>query len=117
MLKFLVDECTGAKVSDALSKDGFSAEYVGRIMKGARDERVLQKALEEEKILITNDKDFGEIIYRKGKPHAGVILLRLEKDFPEDRISTIRSIIEELDRETLNQKFIVASEKGVRVRP
>lgn len=39
-------------------------------------------------------------LYRKGKPHAGVILLRLEKDFPEDRISTIRSIIEELDRET-----------------
>ncbi len=62
MLKFLVDECTGAKVSDALSEDGFSAEYVGRVMKGAKDERVLQKALEEDRILITNDKDFGEII-------------------------------------------------------
>ncbi|KXA91423.1 hypothetical protein AKJ57_01285 [candidate division MSBL1 archaeon SCGC-AAA259A05] len=37
MLKFLVDECTGAKVSDALSDDEFSVKYVGRVMPGAKD--------------------------------------------------------------------------------
>lgn len=116
MLKFLVDECTGVKVSEALSDDGYPADYVGEFMKGAKDKRILQKALEENRILITNDKDFGEIIYREGKPHAGVLLLRLEKDFPTNRISTIKNIIEEFDEETLKGNFIVASEKGVRIR-
>lgn len=116
MLKFLVDECTGAKVSDALSDDKFSVKYVGRIMLGAKDKRVLEKAHEEDRVLVTNDKDFGEIIYRRGKPHAGVILLRLEKDLPSNRISVIRNIIEEFDKETLKRNSIVASEKGIRIR-
>lgn len=48
--------------------------------RGIDDEEVIQKAFAENWILITNDKDFGEKVYREQHPHKGVVLLRLEDE-------------------------------------
>jgi len=44
------------------------------------DNEIIQKAFEENWILITNDKDFGDQIYREREPHHGVVLLRLDDE-------------------------------------
>ncbi|MBI2649147.1 MAG: DUF5615 family PIN-like protein [Thaumarchaeota archaeon] len=45
-------------------------------MRGSTDEMVLDRAGSEERILVTDDKDFGELIFRLNKPTSGLILLR-----------------------------------------
>lgn len=66
----------------ALAKDlqfllrnaGYDVIFVGDWKPSATDEEVLKKAEEEDRILITDDKDFGELVFRLGKPSKGVIL-------------------------------------------
>ena len=83
MLKFLVDESTGGKVYSFLNNKGFDVKFVANIMPRAEDIEILKFAEIEERVLITNDKDFGELIFRLKRPSSGVILLRLRKDFPD----------------------------------
>ncbi len=77
-MRFLVDECTGPAVAEWLRKQGHEVFSVYDEGRGLDDETIIQKALAENWILITNDKDFGEKIYREGRSHRGVILLRLD---------------------------------------
>ena len=51
--------------------------------KGSADEEVLSISLKESSILITEDKDFGELVYRLKKAHIGIILIRLSGLDPE----------------------------------
>lgn len=73
-MKFLVDECTGPGVARWLrehtSYDIFS---VYEEQRGMSDDEILRKAVAEERIIITNDKDFGEKVYREHHPHCGII--------------------------------------------
>jgi predicted nuclease of predicted toxin-antitoxin system len=114
-VKFLVDESTGAQVAAALQAAGYDAVYVGRMMPGAKDKAILAQAHAEGRILVTNDKDFGERVYRSREPHAGVILLRLQRDVPRRRIAVLRKLIANV-RQDLQNKFTVVTESKVRIR-
>ncbi len=81
-MRFLVDECTGPAVAQwlrTMSHDVFSVYDSAR---GMPDQRVLEKAYSENRILITNDKDFGEKVFRDQHPHHGVVFLRLVDERP-----------------------------------
>lgn len=77
-MKFLADECFDARLSDARREEGHDVFLVREVMSGARDATVLTWAYAEERILLTEDTDFGELVYRLKCPAHGVILLRLE---------------------------------------
>jgi predicted nuclease of predicted toxin-antitoxin system len=79
-MKFLVDECTGPSVAAWLRDNGHEVFSVYEDARGVEDDIILQKAFEENWVLITNDKDFGDKVYRNGGLHKGVILLRLEDE-------------------------------------
>ena len=63
--------------------------------------------------MITNDKGFGEKIYREGHPHKGVILLRLEDERPPIAIDALRRLLEGYAAR-LPRRFVVVTEKRVR---
>ena len=63
-MRFLVDECTGSTVARWLRDQGYEVFSVYDEARGISDDEVLQKALNENWILITNDKDFGDKIFR-----------------------------------------------------
>jgi len=113
-LKFIVDECTGSNVAGWLKQKGFEIYDVYAENKGADDEWILEKSFKENYIVITNDKDFGELVFRKGKGHRGVIFLRLQKETDENKISTISKVIKRFGNQ-LSTSFVVASEDFVRV--
>jgi predicted nuclease of predicted toxin-antitoxin system len=115
LVKFLVDESTGKKLCESLVESGYDAIYVGDVIPGSSDEDVLKLAESEERILITNDKDFGELVYRLNKPSSGVILLRLKKDTPKTRIEYVFSLLDNMV-ESLKGKFVVLTEMGYRIR-
>lgn len=113
MLKFLVDESTGIKVSKKLKQLGFDTISVIETMKGAKDIRVLRKAMEENRIIITNDKDFGWLAVSFKPP--GIILLRLKDESANNKIKITQHIIEK-HRDVLYGSIIIATERKVRIR-
>ena len=89
-MRFLVDECTGPAVAAWLRTQKHEVFSVFEQSRGMNDEDIIQKAASENWILITNDKDFGEKVYRERHPHRGVILLRLENERSHNKIDVIR---------------------------
>ena len=86
-MRFLVDECTGPATAQWLrgaDHDVFSVFQQGR---GMDDDEVIRRAFAENRILVTNDKDFGEKVYRDRKPHRGIVLLRLDDQRAENNDS------------------------------
>ena len=64
-------------------------------------------------ILITNDKDFGEKVYRERRPHRGVVLLRLDDERASSKIAVIRRLLGDY-AEQLPDRFLVVTETRVR---
>ena len=111
-MKFLVDECTGPSVAAWLRDEGHEVFSVYEEARGVEDDIILQKAFEENWVLITNDKDFGDKVFRNGQLHKGVILLRLEDERSTSKIKVLSRLLEKyIDR--LPNAFVVVTEKQV----
>jgi predicted nuclease of predicted toxin-antitoxin system len=82
-MKFLLDQSTDARLLPFLKHLGHDVKRIGsHYPPGLSDEAVLSLAHQKQRILITDDRDFGELIFRLAHPHAGVIFLRLGKYAP-----------------------------------
>jgi len=75
-IKFLADESCDFTVVRSLRNDGYDVLTVAESFPSAPDLQVLKFAVEEERILLTEDKDFGEWIFSQGKAMNGVLLIR-----------------------------------------
>ncbi|MBA2520431.1 MAG: DUF5615 family PIN-like protein [Chloroflexia bacterium] len=95
---------------------GHDSSRIGRdYPPGLPDREVLDIAHREQRILITNDKDFGDLIFQRELPHTGIILLRLPLD------STAQQKIAALERLFATHqdqlfRYVVVTPRGVRVR-
>jgi hypothetical protein len=67
-LKFLADECCDVGLVSSLRKEEHDVQYVLEIQRGGSDDVVLRQAYQEERILLTEDKDFGELVFGLAKP-------------------------------------------------
>ena len=114
-MRFIVDESTGAAVVEHLRSLGHDVFAVSEIMRQAADPDILDLALNEGRILITNDKDFGELVYRSGQPHHGVLLLRLHNESSANRVRVVKSVLENYT-DRLAGHFVVATETNVHIR-
>ena len=75
-MNFVADESCAGPVIRALREAGHDVVAIAEIAKGATDEQVLERAVSEKRVLITEDRDFGELVYARGRSSAGVILVR-----------------------------------------
>ncbi len=112
-MRFLVDESTGPAVAEWLRLHGHQVFSVYEQARGIDDDEIIRKATEENWILMTNDKDFGEKIYRDHQPHRGLVLLRLSDERPVVKIKTIEKLLE-THSDRLADRFVVVTESGVR---
>jgi predicted nuclease of predicted toxin-antitoxin system len=112
-MRFIVDECTGPAAAQWLrvqQHDVFSVYEEGR---GMDDDEIVQKAFAENRILVTNDKDFGEKIYRQGWSHRGVVLLRLDDERAVIKIDALRRLLADY-ADQLADHYAVVTETRVR---
>ena len=80
---------------------------------GSTDDQILDKACAENWVLITNDKDFGELVYREKLPHRGVVFMRLSDERSAVKIAVLsRLLLACADR--LPDSFVVVTETHVR---
>jgi predicted nuclease of predicted toxin-antitoxin system len=112
-MRFLVDECTGPAVARWLRQRNHDVISVYEQAQGSVDDTIIQQAMEEERILITNDKDFGEKVYRDRRSHCGVILLRLDDERPVSKIAVLSHLLDRYEAR-LSGSFVVVSEQRVR---
>ena len=112
-MRFLVDESTGPWVAKWLRDHQHEVFSVFEQARGIDDEAIIQKAVAENWILITNDKDFGDKIFRDQKPHKGIILLRLDDERSSIKIEVIQQLLENY-ADKLEDQFVVVTENAVR---
>src|SRR4030042_5801882 len=112
-MRFLIDESTGPSVAEWLRRQGHEVFSVYDETPGMHDDAIIEKAATENWILITNDKDFGEKVYRERRPHKGVVLLRLDDEGAHAKIIIIEQLLAG-DAEKLPGQFVVVTENSVR---
>ena len=75
-MRFLADESCDHAVVRALRAAGFDVLAVADVTPRATDEAVIELAARDGRVLLTEDKDFGQLVYADARPSAGVILVR-----------------------------------------
>jgi len=114
-MRFLFDECCDAELVSCLRSDGHDVFYVSESERGALDDEVLLNAFQEKRILVTEDKDFGELVYRLEKPAYGVILLRFEVSAKDSKLHRLNELVNKF-WEKLAGNFIAVDAEKFRFR-
>jgi predicted nuclease of predicted toxin-antitoxin system len=101
---------------DGLRGDGHDVLYVKETNPGATDDKVLQLSTDQQRVLVTEDKDFGELVVRLKLPAYGIILLRINPADSAVKLARIRHLLQH-HAQRLPGSFFVLSEKRARFRP
>lgn len=112
-MRFLVDECTGPAVARWLREQGYDVFSVFEEARGISDDEVIAKAVDENRILLTNDKDFGEKVFKDHKDHKGIILLRLQDERSCVKIEVLEKLLKTSEQK-LSGNIVVVTEKLIR---
>src|SRR6187200_1827521 len=112
-MRFLVDECTGPGVAAWLQQQNHDVYSVYDQSPGAADDNLLDLACRDNWILITNDGDFGELIFRGGRPHRGVVFLRLNDERAANKILVLGRLLASCASQLPGQ-YVVVTETQVR---
>ena len=95
-MRFLLDECCDNRLAIALRQLGHDIRHASEIFPAASDEDVWDMAVRENRVLVTNDSDFGLLHRRRNPAPSAVILQRLDRLSPESRISRTTAVLTEL---------------------
>jgi predicted nuclease of predicted toxin-antitoxin system len=76
-MNFVADESVDRQIVELLREDGHTVFYISEESPSISDTEALSKAKSSNAVLITADKDFGELVFRLNQNYDGVILLRL----------------------------------------
>lgn len=94
-MKFLLDESAEFRIAAFLRRRGHDVTAIAHeYPHGLADERVPAIAQAEGRILITNDRDFGELIVQRRLPHAGVIFFRLRTQDPQAKLNRLADVLD-----------------------
>ena len=114
-MKLLLDTCVWGGAAATLAAAGHDVRWMGETPPDPGDEAVLSIALYEGRVLITLDKDFGELAIVYGKPHRGIIRL---VDLPaRQQGSYCVTVLERFSDELARGAILTVSSKRVRIRP
>ena len=112
-MRFLVDRCAGRRLADWLRNNGHDALEAHSFCPDPGDRALLELAESENRVVITIDKDFGELIYLHRVPHAG--LIRLPDVRASRRIEIIADIIDHYEQDLAERAIITVQGRNVRV--
>ena len=96
-----------------LREKNYDATSAYEDCRGWEDESILEKAYSEGRIVVTMDKDFGDMVFRMKLPHRGIILLRSAYCGPTKKISMMEVL--SLPESDLSGRFVVVTETAIRI--
>ena len=114
-MKFLFDVGVGALAEQGLQARGYDVLAVRDLDPAMPDEEILLRAEIEGRMVVTMDKDFGELVYHSARIHAGVLLLRMEAATGEEKQQVVVDIVERY-ADAIAGKFAVYQRGKLRIR-
>lgn len=114
-LKFIVDENVDFPVVEFLRGKGYDTASIAEDFPSLGDIPIIKRAFGENRILVTNDKDFGTLVFKLNLKSRGVILFRLQDQSSKAKIKMMGLIIDKYSNK-LSDNFIVVSKGKVRIK-
>lgn len=115
-MRFLADENVSKHVIDRLREDGFEVTSVAATQSGISDKEVLAVANAEGGVLVTEDRDFGELVIRQRLGVRGVLLLELDRLSNVAEAEAVRTFVS-THADKLNGNLVVVEPGRIRIRP
>lgn len=114
-MRIVADESVDGRIVDRLRLAGHDVLAIAESAPGTPDDQVLARADETGIVLLTADKDFGELVYRRQMAHCGVVLLRQAGLSIDVRANVILTVLASHALE-LAAAFTVITPESVRIR-
>jgi predicted nuclease of predicted toxin-antitoxin system len=114
-MKLLLDSCISGKAAEELRAAGHDVVWTGDWPQDPGDEEILARAHSERRILITLDKDFGELAIVRGLPHSG--MLRIANFSARAQASVVQQVLDQHGSELQGGAVVTAEPGRVRIRP
>ncbi|MBA4390790.1 MAG: hypothetical protein C0399_07615 [Syntrophus sp. (in: bacteria)] len=114
-MKFLIDMGVGKSIEKWFKTNGYDVKSVRDIDARATDVDILKWATLEDRMILTMDKDFGELVYNCGMHHSGVLILRLEDATGDEKIELVSRILSNFS-DKIRNKFCVFQNGRLRIR-
>lgn len=114
-MNLVADESVDFGIIKRLRQEGFIVLSISEESHGIDDQKVLYIANLKRCLLITEDKDFGELTYRLKLKHHGILLIRLNNLPRMERIDLVSEILDKFQSE-LDMNFSVLTKKGIRIK-
>jgi len=115
-VRFLADVNVEKPIVEFLISQGYDVKWIPDYDCAMPDHDLMTLANDEKRILVTNDKDFGELVFLQKHISAGVILFRVKGQPVNEKVR----LLEELLRkhvERLSVNLVVLTEKKIRITP
>ena len=111
---FLADENCDYRLVKALRDTGFQVKAICEEHRGMKDDLVIELAERENRILITEDKDFGELVFVHSRASVGVLFLRFPENCRNQMIKTFPEMVKQL-KDKLSNHFVTIQPGKVRI--
>jgi predicted nuclease of predicted toxin-antitoxin system len=114
-MKVLLDACVSGRMRDALARAGHDVVWVGDWPDDPHDAEILARAHAEQRVVVTLDRDFGELAIVRRQPHAGIVRM-VDLSVARQAETCLHPLAEY--RDDIAAAAIITSEPGrVRIRP
>lgn len=113
-MRFLADESCDFAIVRALRAAGHDVAAVAEVALGAADDVVLELARRDQRVLLTEDKDFGQLVYAAGNAAGSVIFIR----YPASARALLPQIVVDLvsrEQDRLAGAFVVVQPSRIRI--
>ncbi len=115
-LRFLADESCDFAVVRALRAAEYDVLAAGEMMQRSVDRALMEQAYREQRVLLTEDKDFGWLVFVSQARSAGVILLRYPALGRESMVRTVLQLVT-AQAEAIRETFVVIQPGHIRISP
>jgi predicted nuclease of predicted toxin-antitoxin system len=116
-VNLVANEGVDHPVVERLRQEGHDVVYVAELSPSITDEEVLQQANARSAVLLTADRDFGELVFRRGLVHSGVVLFRLAGLATMTKAEIVAQVFRDHTGELIGAFSVVLSPGQVRIRP
>ncbi|MFQ5474087.1 MAG: DUF5615 family PIN-like protein [Dehalococcoidia bacterium] len=116
-MKFLVDEALSWRVAEALSDAGHDAVHVRDVgLASARDKTILECAVETDRIVVTQDTDFGSLLAARKARSPSIVLFRVSDGRPATQAGLLLANLTSVEADLKEGAIVVISDASIRIR-
>lgn len=115
-MNVIVDECCPPSVAEGLRQDGHDVIYIAEITAGASDRSILSRGLDEKRIIVTEDRDFCELVFLNRLQTYGIVLVRINPTQRKEKARRVRELFSKHESELL-YAMTTLTLKNIRIRP